>query len=284
MLDSESIEIWRVTLEDSPEDRALDATFYSARQIAAWRAMLSPEEQARADAFHREAHCRDYIVAHAALRWVLGSQLGVPPAAVDFADGSFGGSLKGGVAGRIKPALRSSVTDATTFGRDDEPTPNSKDLRFNLSHTRGAALIGVAPGRELGIDIERERPMADLESIARSVMSLEEWSGWMAIPAEHQQRAFYRLWTRKEAYLKGIGLGLYRNLQEVTVPVTEASFAEGQIYPVYDRAGTEVWQVMDIQAGPGFAAALALHSAGKGAGVGAARTVVRHLDFGELQP
>jgi 4'-phosphopantetheinyl transferase len=136
-------------------------------------------------------------------------------------------------------------------------------LRFNLSHTRGAALIGVAAGPELGIDIEWQRPMEDLDDMARAVMSPEELEQWLALPPDDRTPAFYHLWTRKEAYLKAIGLGLYRSLQEVTVPVSAR-----QLDPlstggglVRDSAGTGVWTIADLATGDGYSASICCEGA-----------------------
>lgn len=253
MLDNESIQVWRLELEDAggPVPR------YSATQIESWRRWLSVEEQRRAYSFHSEGHRLDYVVAHAALRWVLGRCLGIPAAEVRFREGSFdGNAIYGKSNGRIKPALEPGA---------------GLDLRFNLSHTSGAALIGVAAGRELGIDIERERPMEDLEGVARSVMSAEEMEGWRRVQPEMRERAFYKLWTRKEAYLKAIGLGLYRSLQEVTVPVTaegldgaaeEAHWVkDGAADRARHRAGNGLWQIRDVPVPAGYSAAICVEGA-----------------------
>jgi len=214
-----------------------------------WRTWLSAEEQRRADAFQSENHRRDYQLAHAALRWVLGGCLGMTAAQVQFQAGSFGGNgMYGKSAERIKPALALHA---------------GQGLRFNLSHTRHAALIAVAVGLEVGIDIEWERPLDDLSEMARSVMSDQELHRWAAIRLEDQQRAFYRVWTRKEAYLKAIGLGLYRNLQDVTVPVT-ADFlgdALGSEQNVQDVSADEEtnegpWRVRDVSVDEGYSAAI----------------------------
>jgi 4'-phosphopantetheinyl transferase len=273
MLDTEPIEIWRVLL-DGWLGRA---ERYTASQIVSWRSVLSREEQMREDAFHGEEHSRDYIVAHVALRTVLGGRLGVSPAKVEFADGSFhSNGMHGQAAGRIKPSLQFSGASVASSGLQ-ELSGHELDLRFNLSHTRGAALIAVARGRELGVDIEQERPMADLEAMAASVMSHGELGGWLAIPEEDQERAFYRLWTRKEAYLKAIGLGLFRSLQEVTVPVIAEALDRERVHLVQDLAtagvGEGVWQVLDVEAGSGFAAAVSV------AGAGAVRLTVRDLNL-----
>jgi 4'-phosphopantetheinyl transferase len=115
--------------------------------------------------------------------------------------------------------------------------------------------------------------MEDLEAIARSVMSSDEWMSWLAIPTQNQMRAFYRLWARKEAYLKAIGLGLFRSLQGVTVPVTAEPLDAGTTHLVRDLAGAGVWQVVDVELGPGFAAAVSAE------GTDSVRLAVRELNL-----
>jgi len=183
------------------------------------------------------------------LRRVLGDCLDLPAAQVRFVAGSFDSNGMH-VAGRIKPAL--------LLGNGREAAAPAIDLRFNLSHTRGMALIGAAIGREVGIDIEQVRPMEDLDAMARSVMSPAELMRWLALAETDREWAFYRLWARKEAYLKAIGLGLYRSFQEVTVPVGSGLLNEHavQVHLVEDRAGIGRWQVRDVAVEGNFAAAI----------------------------
>jgi 4'-phosphopantetheinyl transferase len=240
MLSRDSVHVWRVRLDAGSSGSALGVT--------SWRDVLSVEEQRRADAFRGEEHRRDYIQAHVALRCVLGNCLGIAPASVRFTAGSTSGTgIDGKVSGSIKPALMRAGNQLEQL-----------DMRFNLSHTRGAALIGVGVGLELGIDIEWHRPMDDLDAIARSVMSNTETEQWLLLKPEVRTRAFYHLWTRKEAYLKAIGLGLYRNLQDVTVPVSPDYLddAPGRVYLVQDRAGAGKWSVRDVPVREGYSASL----------------------------
>ena len=247
MIDRDSIHVWRVHLDAMT---ALPADEQAVR-LESWRAMLSAEEQRRAGAFLALEHGQNYVAAHAALRFVLGMYLGVSPALV--AIDSPGGT---------KPIL----TYTTGMGLKDRGFGEKEwpDLRFNLSHTRGAVLIGVAIGRELGVDIEWQRPMEDLEGMARSVMSDEELLRWSALEPENGTRAFYRVWTRKESYLKAIGLGLFRSLQDVTVPVSEGALEDAQrdSRRVLDRSGEGTWTVLDIPAWAGYSASVCWEGAG----------------------
>ena len=203
MLEPNVIYVWRIALDsdwNGDEERA-----------ARWRALLSPEEVLRADAFRTETLRCHYVMAHGALRVVLGACLGMEPRSVALTvrQPSHGGDAG---ASPTKPAL-------ADFVRGEAMT----DLRFNLSHTSGAALIAATLGREIGVDIERIRPMEDLEAIGLSIFSAVEGSHWESLRDDDRLVAFYRVWTRKEAYLKAIGLGLFRNLQDVTVPADAAA-------------------------------------------------------------
>ena len=133
--------------------------------------------------------------------------------------------------------------------------------RSNLHSCRKSllnALIGIAAGREVGADVEQKRPMEDLYGMARSVMSEGELQDWERLAPESRLDAFYRVWTRKEAYLKAIGLGLFRNLQEVTVPMAmSAGDGDGDgAWRVRDSGRHAVWTVRDIGVWDGYSAAV----------------------------
>jgi len=224
--------VWRISLPASS----------SVTQLAAWRAVLSDEEKRRADSFRLDPLAHDFLLAHAALRTVLGECLGISPGLVQFSsqlEGYAGGST-------AKPKL------IAVHGSGDP------DLRFNLSHTHGAALIGVAIGRELGIDIEWQRPMNDLEGLACSVMSAEELTQWQALDSGDRPAAFYHLWTRKESYLKAIGQGLYHDLQAVTVPVSPRPMDpfSGECGLIRGPAGEGLWSVTDLPVPKGYSASI----------------------------
>ncbi len=108
-------------------------------------------------------------------------------------------------------------------------------LRFNLSHSGDRALVAVAWGREVGVDIERIAPRRDLLSLARRGLEPAEAAKVTQASPEDRPAAFHAAWTRREAVAKCHGVGL------------------GAPLP----AGAEA-EVRELEAGPGFAAALAL--------------------------
>jgi 4'-phosphopantetheinyl transferase len=89
-------------------------------------------------------------------------------------------------------------------------------LRFNLSHTRGLVACGVAPGRDIGLDVEHiARPVS--HDVASRFFAPAEAARLRALPPADQTRAFFDYWTLKEAYIKARGLGL-------TMPLHQFSF------------------------------------------------------------
>jgi 4'-phosphopantetheinyl transferase len=112
------------------------------------------------------------------LRDVLSRATGFPPASLAFTLNDFG-----------KPYLKNS-------------------LQFNLSHSEDLVAIGLVDQREIGVDVEFVRPMANLEDIAASVYTPGEMASLLQAPGPDRERLFFRYWTRKESYIKAIGKGL----------------------------------------------------------------------------
>ena len=85
------------------------------------------------------------------------------------------------------------------------------ELKFNLSHSAGLALIGVSLCRKIGVDVEHcSRAVRRMKRIAKRFFAPREYERLCALPQAEQQRAFFQCWTRKEAYLKAVGTGLAR--------------------------------------------------------------------------
>jgi 4'-phosphopantetheinyl transferase len=192
--------------------------------------LLCAEERVRADRFHFARDRYRFIVTRGALRCILAHYLDLAPQDVRFRYGSHG-----------KPAL--------------DPAQNGADLRFNLSHTDGLALLAVAPGRELGVDVERIRKGIAQEEIAERFFARAEVADLRALPADSQDDAFYACWTRKEAYLKARGEGLSIPLDQFTVTLVPGEPA-ALLHVVLDPEEVKRWSLHDLDAGPGYRAAL----------------------------
>jgi 4'-phosphopantetheinyl transferase len=166
---------------------------------------LSADERARAARFRFERHHHRWVSARGALRAILAGYLRRAPASLELAAGAHG-----------KPFLENG----------GGPAP----LRFNLAHADDVALVAVGWRREVGVDIEREAPeRADLE-IARRLFAPDEARALADMPVPLRCRAFFALWTAREAYAKAIGRGLEAMRDTPTAGWTVRQLAVGLGY------------------------------------------------------
>lgn len=154
---------------------------------------LCHAEQAHCASLRLPADRRRFAGARVALRTVLAPRLGCTPAALQFRTGSHG-----------KPYVEGPAAPA-----------------FNVAHAGDHAWIALAEaGGEVGVDIERMDPALDRETLrelAAHCFTRGE-RAWLArLPADAWPRAFFLLWTAKEALLKALGLGIADHLQHVSV-------------------------------------------------------------------
>ena len=192
----------------------------------AWESTLSPDERARATrfAFHRDRNA--YITTRAALRDLLGQYLSTPSAEIQFH-----------YAHRGKPSLG--------------PTNNGNPpLHFNVSHSRGIALLAFSPERRLGVDVEFIRPIENWEDIARRFFSQNELAELSALPPNQRDEGFYTCWSRKESYVKASGEGLQVPLDSFDVTVTPGA---PERLTAHDASN---WTLISLYPGHGCAAAL----------------------------
>jgi 4'-phosphopantetheinyl transferase len=204
-----------------------------AERLAALEAVLSEDERRRAAAY-KFAHLRQkYIAAHGVLRELLARYAGQLPADMHFWQGAHG-----------KPYLSNS------------------HLQFNLSHSGELALCAVADGRAVGIDIELIRPMDDLDSVAERFFSAQERAALHELDGEVKVRAFFACWTRKEAYIKAIGLGLAQPLDAFDVALAPGEPAR-LLRVEGDPDAPTRWPMFDLPVPDGYCGALAVESGGR---------------------
>lgn len=96
----------------------------------------------------------------------------------------------------------------------------NKPIYFNLSHSGYKALIAITSICEIGVDVEKQKNMTELEEIAKRFFSQKECNALLALPNSQRQAAFFRIWTRKEAVIKANGLGMSMPLDKFNVPIT----------------------------------------------------------------
>jgi 4'-phosphopantetheinyl transferase len=187
---------------------------------------LAPDERERAGRFVQPLHRDRFIAAHGFLRRVLGRSLQTDPHAMRFIAGAQG-----------KPAIAGGP-------------------EFNLAHSGDMALIALARGSAVGVDVEQMRAMLDGESIAGRFFSAGEQAALAALPAAERQAAFFNIWTRKEAWIKAIGVGLSYPLDELTVSLG-AGEDDCLLSAGGDPAIAAQWRLRALNAPPGYAAAVA---------------------------
>lgn len=189
-------------------------------------ACLSPDEIHRASQFRFEADRHRWIAARCLLRRALGEHLGIPPAGVRFVYSEYG-----------KPAAAGYNT------------------KFNLSHSGDLAVCVIGGENDVGIDIEKVRPVPNIESVFRSISSGRELKAFRAMPDESRLSTFFSIWTIKEACVKAEGTGLSETLSEI------------EVLPPHDdrreiRSGVRCWSVRRFAPAEGYAGAIAVSSDG----------------------
>jgi len=192
---------------------------------------LSSDERDRAARYHFERDRSRYIVARATLRAILARYLGVAPADVRFVYGPHG-----------KPALAPE---------------HGVDFSFNLSHAGDTALYAVTRGRRVGVDLEQILPDKADVGVAGRFFSPREVATLRALPPRPRHEAFFRCWTRKEAYVKARGDGLSLDLKSFDVSLAPVD-PPALLATRPDPGEAARWSLYDVDAGPGYAAALAV--------------------------
>lgn len=134
------------------------------------------------------------------------------------------------------PATLAFVADA--HGKPRLTNPPAPWLHFNLSHSGAMVVFAVACDREVGVDVERVREDVDVDGVAQRSFTAPQRRELAGMPSAARTPAFYAMWTRNEAYLKATGVGLAGAGMELEPP--------------------SGWLVTAFDAGPGYAAAVAV--------------------------
>lgn len=201
-----SVTLWWCTL-DAP-----------AAALPALEALLSDAERSRAARFGTAALRERYVVGRASLRRVLGTMLGLPPAGVPIVRGERGRPRLGFAHDHGYGGYPGHGDDA---GHDHDAgvCAGAAALDFNISHTSDAAMIGVASGARIGVDIERSDRVVNVPGLARKFLSAAERSHLAALDPDDVRRRVLQLWTCKEAMSKATGDALSAPFAELTVDI-----------------------------------------------------------------
>jgi 4'-phosphopantetheinyl transferase len=164
VLENDEVHIYRVCLADE------------RTRIQEFQALLSPEEQSRADRYARKQDRDRFVISKGSLRVILSKYTGIAPLGLQFDTGM-----------RKKPVVR-----------------NNQPVFFNVSHSSDWALIAIST-KEVGVDIEWINPNFNFTGIVQEYFSSAEAKH---LAVHNSALAFFELWTRKEAFLKATGQGI----------------------------------------------------------------------------
>lgn len=194
-----------------------------ADELDVAKALLSPDEAARAARFHLSLHQERFIIAHGWLRNVLSLYIDKAPASIAYH-----------FTQHKKPYL--------------DPI-EGLSLRFNLSHSADIAVCAISIDQELGVDIEK-MGTENKEDLAKRFFSESEYNLITSAPPENRVILFYQLWARKEAILKATGKGLSIPLNQFSVAI-ESTLTHIELE-------NKVWSLLPLSIHQDYQAALAI--------------------------
>ncbi|QAY79197.1 4'-phosphopantetheinyl transferase superfamily protein [Sphingosinicella sp. BN140058] len=198
------------------------AVFELAQEpIAALVELLDRDERSRAQAFRFDRDRDRFVARRGALRRHLGGRLGVNPATLRFACNDYG-----------KPFLV------------DYP-----ELHFSLSHSAGLAICATSTA-SIGCDIEHCDPKLADSAVAERLFAPAEIAALSSLQGEQWVGGFFACWTRKEAFVKALGLGLSHPLDAFAVSLDPTE-------PPHLISGGDGWALFAFTPAPGYQAAVA---------------------------
>lgn len=157
------VHIWRASIEAARGD------------LKRLGSALSAGEHARAVSYANAEARERFLIGRGILRQLLSRYMSTPPAQIRIITEENG-----------KPCL----------------TAENSILSFNVSHSGDVLLFAFTEHQHIGVDVEQERPLRAFAALAEQLLPPEDWLSLHTMPAEQQQRLFFRWWTRHEAELK----------------------------------------------------------------------------------
>jgi len=228
--------VWDAASEVRPADlsvgvvhlwkRALPA---SAKGMESCFDLLSIEEREKALRYRIERPRAEFIVTRSTLRSLIARYLDTSAQEVSFGYTEFGRPVLNGLGA----------------------------LHFNVSHTDGLALMAFARDHEVGVDVEKFRPTSDIPGLADRFFSAQERDALKPLSGDDLLAAFFRCWTRKEAYIKAKGEGLSLPLHQFDVSLAPND-NDALLATRPDPSEVNRWTLCDVPIDPGYAAALAI--------------------------
>lgn len=215
--------VWRVSL---------DCADTAARRLGD---VCSPDERRRASQFHFPQDGRRFLVGRGILRSILARYLRTEPQSVEFAYGLYG-----------KPSVA--------------PTSSGPSIQFNVSHSAGVMLCALTRNVNIGVDIERVRPLPEYDHMIELIFNENERSAIHSLSASERLKAFFICWVYKEARLKATGAGLSGSLDQVETYATYVDESPPRIRVILHKHDQAAWTYLQVSPGSGYVAALAVEA------------------------
>jgi 4'-phosphopantetheinyl transferase len=189
--------------------------------------LLDDGERNKASRFLRAADRRRYVAAHGKLRLILATYVGILPQEIVFGMEAWG-----------KPIIENH---------------QGSGIKFNMSHSGDSLLVAVGRVDGIGVDIEVWNEAVDCEAVLGLCFAESERYFWQTLPNVEKRAFFYRQWTRKESFVKAVGMGLGLGVAQVIAapngPSRFLSLPRGYGLP-------EDWCLLDLELASGLSGAL----------------------------
>lgn len=195
--------------------------------------LLDKTELDRSSCYRFEIHRRRFVSGRAVLRTVLAQYLNRNPESLKFKYNIHG-----------KPYLSKQ-----------QSFPN---IKFSASSSHNIGCVAITLDNELGVDLEKVNSDGEFSNLPMTGFCTEEYSWLQSLPQKDKLAAFYDLWTCKEAYLKGLGVGLMSDLNEFCISTKGSKPI--LVWSKLDVPDSDNWTFQRIKREPGYACCVAVQS------------------------
>jgi 4'-phosphopantetheinyl transferase len=214
-LSESEVHLWKSRIADYEADAEL---FYSGS--------LPTDEKEKADNIRSQENRKAYIISRGILRTILSEYLKVEPGDIVFEYNEHG-----------KPSIADGL--------------NPRNVRFNLSHSNDLILYAVAKNKEVGVDIEYMREISKAGRIVERFFSPEQRDFYNSQSESTKKTAFFRLWTRREAYGKAMGRGFSVPAADCGIPLMRNDGEPASVHVVSGK-----WSIYDLEQDDNYVSAV----------------------------
>jgi 4'-phosphopantetheinyl transferase len=190
---------------------------------------LSEDERIRADRLKIDEKKKQFVITRGALKKLLSNSLDKPGENIEISYGEY-----------KKPFIKEKI--------------NNKTVEFNVSHSGDYALIAITLKNKVGIDIEKINYDIDYSSLSNRFFSQQENKELLNIDKSKQLEVFYRVWARKESFIKAIGKGVAFGLDNFSVSIDEVNNTQIKIHS--SNLSNEYWYCYDLMEPDNYKTAL----------------------------